>query len=257
MKLAALMMLPAALTLVACSSHQPISNAKHSLSQYDWTLKSVTDRNNHGVPTFTGSGAVPSAVVLKLDKDVFNISTGCNNLRGNYVLDQNRLTSSNLVGTLKACQPNLMAQEGGVKKLFSDTVRVAVNYDVPEQLVLTGKNGDTWIFAGTLTPEATYGSAGQKVFLEVAPYRESCSHPVIADFKCLKVRDLTYDTQGIKTNVGNWYYLYEPIQGYEHKDGVRTVLRLKKFIRQNAPADVSQVALVQDMVVESEVVPRR
>lgn len=256
MKLKFFLLVPIILSLIACSSHQPISSSKHSLSQYDWTLKSATDRSDKPLAAFSGQAAVLSAVVLKIDAQSFSIATGCNNLRGNYVLDSNRFTSSNLVGTLKACTPNLMAQEESVKKLFANTVKLSVSYKVPEQLVLSTREGDTWVFAGNLTPEAKYG-AGQTVFLEVASYRENCSHPTIPTYKCLKVRDLTYDTAGSKTNIGNWYYLFEDIQGYEHKDGLRTVLRLKKFVRENVAADVSKEALVLDMVVESSVEPRR
>lgn len=256
MNLKSLLLVPALMALVACGSHQPISSSKHSLSQYDWTLKSAVDRSDKTLPAFSGQAAVPSAVVLKIDAGSFNVATGCNNLKGNYVLDGNRFTSSKLVGTLKACAPNLMAQEASVKKLFADTVKLSVSYKAPEQLVLKTREGETWIFAGNLTPEAKYGE-GQKVFLEVAPYRESCSHPTIPTYKCLKVRDLTYDTAGVKTNIGNWYYLFEDIQGYEHKDGLRTVLRLKKFVRDNVGAGVAQEALVLDMIVESAVEPRR
>jgi heat shock protein HslJ len=256
MKFSALLAIPALLAMVACSSHQPISTPKNSLSQYDWTLKSATDRKDKSLPAFATAGSVLSSVVLKIDAGSFTAMTGCNQLSGNYVLDSNRFTSSALTQSLKACAPNLMAQEEAVRELFANTVKLAVSYKVPEQLVLTTKEGNTWIFAGTETPEAKYGSGGQQMFLEVSPLRESCSHPLIPTYQCLKVRDLTYDTSGMKTNVGNWYYLYEDIQGYDHKDGIRTVLRLKKFIRTDVPSDVSREALVLDMVVESEIVRR-
>ena len=254
MKLAALFAVPALIALVSCSSHEPISTPKKSLSQYDWTLKSATDRHGNRLPAFANTAAVPDAVVLKLDAGSFSVASGCNHLAGNYVLDTNRFTASKLTQSLKACSPNLMAQEDAVRNLFAHTVRLAVSYKVPEQLILTTKDGNTWIFAGNLTPEAQYGGGGQKVFLEVAAARESCSHPSVPSYQCLRVRDLTYDTQGGRTNVGNWYYLYEDIQGYDHKPGVRTVLRLKKFARHNAPTNAAQEVLVLDMVVESEIV---
>ena len=45
---------------------------------------------------------------------------------------------------------------------------------------------------------------------------------------------------------------YDPIEGYSHQAGTRHVLRLKRYTRQQVPADASQYVYVLDMIVESE-----
>ncbi|MBN9325065.1 MAG: DUF4377 domain-containing protein, partial [Delftia acidovorans] len=46
------------------------------------------------------------------------------------------------------------------------------------------------------------------------------------------------------------------IEGYKHEPGIRNVLRIQRYKRQNVPADASAYAYVLDMVVESERVGR-
>ncbi|MCC7348652.1 MAG: DUF4377 domain-containing protein [Variibacter sp.] len=51
--------------------------------------------------------------------------------------------------------------------------------------------------------------------------------------------------------------MYEPIEGFTHTEGERSVLRVKRFQRPKAAADASRFVYVLDLKVESEVVPRR
>ena len=77
-------------------------------------------------------------------------------------------------------------------------------------------------------------------------------HPLIQDMQCLQVRELRYDAQGRKSgDTGEFLHFYDSIEGYTHQPGVRNVLRLQRYTRQNVPADASKYAYVLDMVVES------
>ena len=82
----------------------------------------------------------------------------------------------------------------------------------------------------------------------------ACSHGVIKDYQCLKVREIRYGDNGVKTYASDWQNFYSEIEGYKHEAGVRNVLRLQRYKRQNVPADASSFAYKLDMVVESETV---
>ena len=69
-----------------------------------------------------------------------------------------------------------------------------------------------------------------------------------ADIYC----DAGGDASGIKQRVDQWQLFYDEIENYQHQAGVRNVLRLKRYTRQQAPADASRYVYVLDMVVESE-----
>lgn len=102
------------------------------------------------------------------------------------------------------------------------------------------------------TAATRYGGEPQRIFLEVAPQREACSHPLMPNHQCLKVRKIAYDDRGLKTGAGEWMYYYGTIEGYEHQPGVRNVLRINRYTRNNPPADASRYADILDMIVESE-----
>jgi hypothetical protein len=74
--------------------------------------------------------------------------------------------------------------------------------------------------------------------------------------QCLRVREIHYGDNGVKTSTGEWENFYSEIEGYKHEPGIRNVLRIQRYKRQNVPADASAYAYVLDMVVESERVGR-
>jgi hypothetical protein len=112
------------------------------------------------------------------------------------------------------------------------------------------------VLKGQATPEALYGPA-TRIFLEVAAQTVACTNPLNAATTCLQVRDRVFDQQGLAVLPhGAWRPLYETVEGYTHKPGVRNVLRIKRFQRSPAPAGGSSLVYVLDLVVESETVPR-
>jgi hypothetical protein len=125
-----------------------------------------------------------------------------------------------------------------------------------DALVLATPAGDTLRFAGEPTPDARHGGPGERLFLEVAAQRVPCHHPLMPGYRCLHVREIAYDDNGIQRAGGDWRFLYQDIEGYTHEPGVRNVLRLTRYRIANPPADGSSIAYVLDMVVESEVVER-
>ena len=64
-----------------------------------------------------------------------------------------------------------------------------------------------------------------------------------------------YDQQGLKTGTpGEWENFYQDIEGYTHENGIRNVVRVKRYKIANPPADASNLTYVLDMVVVSEVI---
>jgi hypothetical protein len=92
------------------------------------------------------------------------------------------------------------------------------------------------------------------MFLEVASQRAECSHPLIPDYQCLRVREVAYGEDGLRSGEpGEWQLLYEDIEGFEHQPGVRNVVRVYRYNRDPVPADASSIVYVHDMTVESAI----
>ena len=122
----------------------------------------------------------------------------------------------------------------------------------PPRLELTATNGSRLSFTGAPTADTRFGGPGERMFLEVAPQRVECHHPLIADMQCLRVREVSFDGDGLRSGEpGEWQVLYEGIEGFEHQPGVRNVLRVYRYTRDPVPADASSIVYVHDMTVES------
>ena len=173
---------------------------------------------------------------------------------GGYTIDGDRLQVARMAATMMACtDPKLMALDQAIGKRLEAAQTIALRGDDAPQLTLTSADGEVLTFRGEATAETRYGGPGETAFLEVAAQTKPCSHPLIPDKQCLQVRELHYDERGIKTGTpGDWQPLYQDIEGYEHADGVRNVVRVKRYAIKNPPADGSSIAYVLDMVVESE-----
>ena len=130
----------------------------------------------------------------------------------------------------------------------------ALRFEPGDTMVLATPVGEHLRFAGNPTADTRYGGPGERVFLEVAAQRVPCHHPMMPDYRCLHVREIGYDDNGLKQSSGEWQFRCQDIEGYAHEPGIRNVLRLKRYTVADPPADGSSIAYVLDMVVESEVV---
>lgn len=248
--------------LAACGSPSPqaeqstdAANSASTLSAYHWQLRQALDASN----TASTGWAVPNhqAVQIDFSNGRLAVSQLCNAMSASYSIDGPKMEVSRPMATMMACaNPALMALESRVGARLPEIQRWAVQpparASAAPQLTLIFSDGGRWLLDGTPTNETRYGGAGEKMFLEVAPERVACSHPLMPDSKCLKVRSLSYNEQGLKQSVGPWENFYSDIQGYTHEEGVRNVLRLKRYTRANPPADASKFVYVLDMTVETE-----
>lgn len=73
--------------------------------------------------------------------------------------------------------------------------------------------------------------------------------------QCLEIRERQYDAQGLSVGTpGEWQLFHDTIEDYIHEEGVRNVLRVKRFPIANPPMDGPTTGYVLDMVIESEIV---
>jgi heat shock protein HslJ len=226
-----------------------------TLGGHHWRLTSATDAEGQRI------GALfPSAerlLTLDFHAGRLGVSGGCNRLNATYTLGaEGQLRIGPARATMMACPPPLMQADAAIGKLLAGSVGATIaTVDEAKTLRLRTADGSTLVFTGQPTAETRYGGPGQIAFLEVAPQRVACNHPLIEDLQCLQVRDIHYDTKGRKVGTSDaWRLLYENIQGYTHTPGVRNVVRVKRFERKPVPADASSIVYVLDMVVESETV---
>jgi heat shock protein HslJ len=225
-----------------------------ALGAYHWQLREALDARGTAQPGWTDAGAKP--VQLRFAEGRLAVARLCNGLSASYRLQGGQMEVGPVVGTMMACpDPALMALESRVGQQLPQVQGWAVQppaaAGAAPRLTLSFRDGTRWQLEGSPTDETRYGSAGERIFLEVGPERAACPHPLMRDYRCLQVRSITYNEQGLKTAIGPWENFYDEIQGYTHQPGVRNVLRIQRYKRTQVPADASAYAYVLDMVVET------
>ncbi|KOF52027.1 meta/HslJ family protein 1, partial [Achromobacter sp. DMS1] len=197
---------------------------------------------------------VRHALRLAFTDQGLSVRGGCNTQFGGYRYEDGMLRVASLASTMKACEPALMRLDAEIGRRLKGELRAVLDGDAAApRLTLQAQDGAVLAFAGEPTPETRYGSAGETVFLEVAPQRVVCSHPLMPEHRCLSVRERRYSEAGLALPPQeDWHPLYQSIDGYTHRDGVRTVLRVKRYEWKNPPADAPSHAYVLDMVVEQD-----
>lgn len=227
------------------------------LGGYHWQLVDAIDGRGTTLAALTVPGAPP--LQLAFADGRIAVTTACNRLAGSYTLEGPTLRLDRLVSTRMACVgADRMEQERLAGQLLSGSFAASLtDRDGNAHLQLTAQDGTRLEFRGEPTADSRFGGPGDTVFLEVAAQPAPCAHPLMRDAQCLQVRELRFDDAGLRQGEpGPWRPLYETIDGYTHEDGVRNVLRLKRYTRSEVPADASRYAYVLDMVVETERMPR-
>jgi len=225
----------------------------NTLDRHHWQLESATDRSGGRIDALFARADKP--LQLDFTNGRLGVANACNRLGGSYTIERGRLDLGHMMQTMMACaDPKLMALDGAIRERLEGHPRIDLQDagDTP-RLTLRTDAGDTLVFAGRPTAAMRYGSEGETVFLEVAARKKPCSHPLIRDMQCLQVRERHYDANGLASGTpGEWHPLYQDIEGYTHEDGIRSVLRVKRYAVKHPPADAPSSAYVLDMVVESE-----
>lgn len=263
--------LVASMTLAACGAtsgggtsktgpNGPAGDAA-SLTAYHWKLQQAfTPTGTEDQTWFLSANQAP--IELDFTEQRVVVKNLCNVMSAPYSVEGQRLNVQRAMSTLRACNDNqLMLLEQKVARILPTTKQwnVQLGGTAQEQPRLTVQfiDGTRFQFSGKPTAQTLYGSAPERIFLEVAPQRKACSHGVIKDYQCLQVREIRYGENGVKTYTGQWENFYSEIDGYKHEAGVSNVLRINRFKRQNVPADASSYAYVLDMVVSSAIEEKR
>lgn len=259
--MAACMVLAACAATGAGSRHdaEAAVAAPGSLQAYHWQIEGAISATGqyssapwHPVP----QGQRPVQLTFSAD-DRVSVQHVCNLLSAAYQLEGGRIGIGPGMSTRRACSDQRLVQ---LEQLVAAQLPQARTWRIePGQtdgagprLRLGFEDGSQWILAGRPTDATRYGSAPERVFLEVAPEQVACSHPLIPNARCLNVRTVNYDERGLQTGTGPWQVFHGEIEGFEFEPGIRSVLRINRYTRKNPPADASRHVYVLDMRVLSE-----
>lgn len=239
------------------SSTASPSSAVHTLQAYDWDLVSAHDARGQAAPGWMLAGKRP--LRLHFEAQRLSVQNLCNVMGAGYTLSGPRLQVGQAVSTKRACaERDLMDLEQRVATLLPQAQRwelIEATATTAPQLAVWFADGSRWQLAGSPTPATRFGSPGERIFLEVAPQRVACNHPLMPQAQCLRVRDVRYADNGVRQGVGEWRIFQGEIEGYRHEPGMRNVLRVQRYsLARNGqlPADAPSHAYLLDMVVETE-----
>ena len=222
-----------------------------SLQSNLWTLQS----GNEAAGTPIDGLMVPGqSFQMRFVQAGVSIQGGCNTMNGSWRLSpQGQLMLGRLAATMKACDAALMKADATLSAVLAQPLDVELPPGERPTLRLVSPGRQTLVFSSQPTPESLYGKA-TRIFLEVAPQTVECVSGVMRG-QCLQVRERRFDAQGLRIEPpGEWRIFHGGIEGYTHTPGVRNVLRINRYQRQQVPADASRYVYVLDMVVESEIV---
>ena len=198
----------------------------NSLQSYDWQLNNI---NSTDPITWNGSylQTQNGKITLNFNQNHITYSVGCNQLSNQYSLSKNTMQPIGTgISTLMGCGELQAREQWLAKQMQSPSELQIMETQVDAVLSQTTADGSWLQWVGKLKPEVKYGK-GETVFLEVKPKWQYCDN--VTDKKCLEVRDINYDNQGLKTAVGQWYLLDAPIMGYRHDESAQRVLRLTRY----------------------------
>ena len=198
----------------------------NSLQSYDWQLNNI---NSTDPITWNGSylQTQNGKITLNFNQNHITYNVGCNQLSNQYSLSKNTMQPIGTgISTLMGCGELQAREQWLAKQMQSPSELQIMETQVDAVLWQTTADGSWLQWVGKLKPEVKYGK-GETVFLEVKPKWQYCDN--VTDRKCLEVRDIHYDAQGLKTAVGQWYLLDAPIIGYRHDESAQRVLRLTRY----------------------------
>ena len=233
-----------------------------TLQAYHWYLDKAEDASGKAQPLFK---SLEPKTPVRLDfnagkqpQEQTVFTKVCNNMMTTYALDGDKITVGHVMSTMMGCQDQqLVTLERAVGEKLGSMQTVKLTQGAPKPLmVVTFKDGSRWHMRGEPTDATRYGSAGETMFLEVAPQTKPCTAGA-ARTECLQVREIRYDSNWRKLPAGEWQHFYGNIEGFTFQPGVRNLLRLKRYPVKQPAADASAYAYVLDMRVETEIVDRK
>lgn len=121
-------LLPATLALSlllgGCASTSS-SVSLDELTRHTWSLVSATDADGKPDTALTAGDRAP--IALSFHPDRMGVSNACNGMGGDYQVEDDTLKVGNLMQTMMACEPVLMAREDAIKKRLQQPLRMEMN----------------------------------------------------------------------------------------------------------------------------------
>lgn len=226
-----------------------------TLTAYEWRLASATDAAGQQIAAFFPTPE--QAFGLHFESGRVGVTGSCNRLSAAYELTGTQaLQVGPAMSTMMACPPPLAAADAAFGKFLQGSLQVALEGEMPASpnLRLTATDGTVLTFAGAPTPETRFGGPGTRAFLEVST--EPCPAPDSASGRCLTVREIQFDEQGLKTGEpGAWRSLPDGIEGYVPVAGEQHIVRVKRFEQAAAAGGAPVAHFVLDMIVQTRTVP--
>lgn len=225
------------------------------LEDHRWSLVSATDAKGQRVDALFP--ALGLSLVFGFAGGRIDVEGGCNRMSSGFQIDAERqLKAGRFASTMMACEAPLMNAGAALSALLAEPLRVDVLGVTPPapRVRWVSAAGQILVLSGQATPESLYGAA-TRVFLEVTAQRVACQNSLNARTTCLQVRERRFDAQGLAVLPhGEWRSLFESIDGYTHRPGARSVLRLKQFQRGTVAPGMPARIYVLDLAVETETV---
>lgn len=221
------------LALAACSAGPPPRPVSQpTLEGADWRLVALPGPAAAAPPPAEG----PGAAVLRFERERFSISGPCNQHRGDWRWDGERLRLGGddgaIASTKRLCPGEMMANE---RNLLAALVQPLEVVQEGPLLRLVAQDGSVLRFDSRAAPPAD----GRELVVLVAGQRAPCTG--VAPGLCLQIR----------TSPGApWQLHHGEIEGFTFEPGVESVLRVKEVAIENPPADGSRVKWVLVEVLE-------
>lgn len=227
-----------------------------TLSHYRWILSTATDKKTQPIDALN---FINDQVIFTFNQyqgqNTISYTVGCNTMNAAFELESDKLIIEDSMSTKMSCE-DLNAAENQLNELMQGDSQLSMVESTPPMLTQVTSDSVTLVWEGVMTAQAKYNSKGETVFWAVKANSKPCVENSVQ--RCLQVKPVTYDEQGIKTAEGEFAEFNGVIDGYEHSDTHDEVLRLQRFKTDVDTVLVdnsdSKYAYVLDMVIESSAV---
>lgn len=224
-----------------------------TLSQYRWILFTAVDKNTQPVALLT---SINEQVIFNFSQyqgqNTISYTVGCNMMNAAFELRADKLVIEDSMSTKMSCG-DLNDAENQLNELMQGDSQLSMVEGVPPMLTQVTSDSVTLVWQGIMTAQAKYNSKGETIFWAVEANTKPCAENSVQ--RCLQIKPVTYDEQGIKIAEGEFAEFNGVIDGYEHSDMYDEVLRLQRFKTDVDTVLVdnkdSEYAYVLDMVIES------
>lgn len=225
--------------------------AVNELPKQHWALQTAVDAHGKSIDALFARADKP--LTLDFSASKLSIRNTCNAMTASFKLSGPNIVTDKFAGTLKACEPKLMAMDQAIGKRLTGSLGLRMASGSSAQLELTNADGDVLVFAGDQVDTGKYAGPAQRVFLEISPDAKPCADD--GSILCVPMREIHYDDKGLKVGApGPYVESRKQIEGFAVRPGVHSVVRVNRFPLKTPAKDGTKFADVLDMVVEVQVV---